>query len=81
MDALSADIAKVINPVAELFNQTIKIFESDLSWEDKYEKIFSTEISGTITRLIRLWYYDPDTSYEEDVTAFVQAFKDYMKSH
>ena len=41
-----------------------------------YDMIFSEHISRKI--LIDLDYYDPDTSYEEDVTAFVNAFNDKM---
>lgn len=45
----------------------------DVPWEQKYDVIFSPEISGKAVRLdsefVRQWA-DPDTSYEEDVRAF-----------
>jgi hypothetical protein len=50
-----------------------KIMNSDLSWKEKYDKIFSDDISMKVD----LDYYDPDTSYEEDILAFVNAFKEY----
>jgi hypothetical protein len=44
-------------------------------WETKYNLIFSDDLSGRIASLgISLTdYWDPDTSYEEDVKAYVQA--------
>lgn len=62
----------------ELYNEAIQIFESDLPWDTKYDLIFSEHISRKVYDMIHLDYYDPDTSYEEDVTAFIQAFKDKM---
>lgn len=53
-----------------------RIVDSNLEWDEKYDLIFSEDISLTVFDLIKLDYYDPDTSYEEDVQAFVQALKD-----
>lgn len=48
--------------------------ESNAPWETKYDLIFSPDVSGAIKKTgIRLDYCDPDTSYEEDVRAFVSA--------
>lgn len=56
-----------------------KIFDSEtLGWEEKYELIFSDRISRFVFDNCSLDYYDPDTSYEEDVKAFVNAFNEYM---
>jgi hypothetical protein len=52
--------------------------ESDASWEVKYQLIFSPEISRKVHRLISLDYYNPDTSYQEDVTAWWDAFCDAL---
>lgn len=54
--------------------------DNSLSWEDKYDKIFSDKISRKVFDLISLDYYDPDTSYEEDVSAFMSAFNEYMRN-
>jgi len=48
--------------------------ERNLSWSTLYDCIFSQDISGKIQGTgIRVDYCDPDTSYEEDVRAFVKA--------
>lgn len=52
-----------------------RIINSELEWVDKYDMIFSDEISMNF----HLDYYDPDTSYEEDVLAWVAAFDEYFK--
>lgn len=55
------------------------IVESDMSWEAKYDLIFSPEISRKVFELVRGFdYYDPDTTYEEDVMAFFNSFKEYL---
>lgn len=61
-------------------NQKIQnlIQENNISWETKYELIFSENISRKIFTYfkemnISFDYYDPDTSYEEDVKAFAYA--------
>lgn len=71
-------MTNILNKLQDLYSQAIEIFESDMLWETKYDLIFSENLSGEVFRLIRMDYYDPDTSYEEDVTAFIQAFKDKM---
>ena len=52
-----------------------RIINSELEWVDKYDMIFSDEISKNF----HLDYYDPDTSYEEDVLAWVDAFDEYFR--
>jgi hypothetical protein len=53
------------------------IFYSDIDWKYKYDMIFQIGKDHIYSELdslgIRLDYYDPDTTYEEDVTAFVNA--------
>lgn len=58
----------------KIYERAKRIIASDLEWKDKYDMIFSEEIS----RKISLDYYDPDTTYEEDVMAFMKAFDSYM---
>ena len=62
-------------------NQAISIFQSDLDWEIKYDKIFSMGI----WQLIRQSGYsfewdDPDTTYEEDLTAYVIALEEFWRT-
>lgn len=54
------------------------IDDEDLNWEEIYDLIFSPKISGAIINLTGLTWYDPDTSYCEDVMAFMDAFSEYM---
>jgi len=59
----------------QLYRKAYHIFESkELDWSEKYDLIFSDKIS----KKVYFEYYDPDTSYEEDVTAFMNAFKKYI---
>lgn len=67
--------------ILKLYIKTLDIYHSERSWEDKYDQIFSKKISSKIYKLIDLDYYDPDTSYEEDVNAFTLAFSNYIKDN
>ena len=60
----------------KIYERAKRIIASDLEWEEKYDMIFSEEIS----RKFSLDYYDPDTSYEEDVMAFMNALDEYMRN-
>lgn len=69
---------KILEELRDLQIQVNEIFNSEVSWEVKYDLIFSDQISRRVFTLIKLDYYDPDTSYQEDVTAFVNAFNEKM---
>lgn len=69
----------LVYELQEILSLSKKIIDSELGWEEKYDLIFSESISKAVFRLIDLDYYDPDTSYEEDVLAFVQALKDKVQ--
>ena len=57
-----------------------KIFD-DIAWQKLYNKVFSDEISRAICkRFPNFDWYDPDTSYYEDVNAFIEAFENYAKN-
>ncbi len=58
----------------EVYKEARAIYDSSVSWEAKYDLIFSERISKKVS----FSWYDPDTSYREDVTAFMNAFDDYM---
>jgi hypothetical protein len=59
----------------KIYERAKRIIASDLEWEEKYDMIFSEEVS----RKFSLDYYDPDTSYEEDVMAFMNALDEHMR--
>lgn len=48
---------------------------SDTKWEDKYDTIFRLG-RGLNEAGFGVEWYDPDTSYQEDVQAYVQALRD-----
>jgi len=70
---------EVIKTFLELVSDAERIRDDhNLSWETKYDLIFSNSISGEIRELdeIHIDYCDPDTTYQEDVNAYVNALVD-----
>lgn len=63
----------------ELFSFVERTVSSDLSGEDQYGLVFNKSCSAAIMSLYEFEYYEPDTSYEDDVMAFYFAFKDEME--
>ena len=52
---------------------------NNVSWEAKYDFVFSGIMSKTVFKIAPDFdYYDPDTSYKEDTTAFVSALEKYI---
>ena len=58
----------------QIYKEAKEIYESHISWEAKYHLIFSERISKRTT----FSWCDPDTSYEDDVTAYMDGFDYYM---
>lgn len=57
-----------------LAREVERICTSSASWETKYEAVFNEDVSLRMRALCPSFdYYDPDTSYEEDVRAFQRA--------
>ena len=53
----------------------------ELSWEDLYDIVFSKKVSKRIYKILpNFSWYDPDTTYQEDVVAFITQFKEYFKT-
>ncbi len=57
-----------------IYSEARRIFDSKLSWEAKFDLIFSDNVS----KKVQLDWVDPDSSYEDDVTAFMDEFDRYM---
>ena len=83
-------IDKVKQPeiISQYLNDILRRFKTRLvgkkgedweeSWKDLYDFIFSEDISKKIYEAFPdFHYYDPDTTYEEDVLAFIRAFDEY----
>ena len=67
--------------INEIYFKAKTIVESDMSWESKYDLIFSEEISRKFSSIARGFdYYDPDTTYEEDVMAWYNSAHEYLWS-
>ncbi len=58
----------------EIYQEAKQIYESRLSWGEKYHLIFSERISKQTS----FSWCDPDTSYKDDVTAYMDGFDYYM---
>lgn len=55
-----------------VYQKVKSIIEDDSITSDvKYDMIFNDRVSG----LIQLDYYDPDSSYEDDITAYYNALE------
>jgi hypothetical protein len=69
-----------LNALLALIRAIETVFEGDLSWETKFDQIFdcySERLRPLLNEMgLRLEYYDPDTTYEEDVTALVTALRE-----
>lgn len=71
--------AERIRALIRMAKQAEAVVEDEaMDWESKYDFIFNPEFSVYIrdTLNFRLDYYDPDTSEEEDVRAYVRALRE-----
>ena len=60
------------------------ICDSGLSWDDKFDLIFSKDCSSEVSECFRALnvafeYHDPDGSCEDDTRAFANAFESRMR--
>ncbi len=82
---MSIDVDPAPSPVDTVmatFKRATTIVErSDLSWRAKYDLVFSEDISLCIHKLLPGFNpYDPDTSYEEDLTSYLSQLKEYLEN-
>lgn len=67
-------IPEAVSRFLDLAREAERIHDSAADWETKYDLVFSDAISGEIQQTgISVDWCDPDTSYEEDVQAYVRA--------
>ena len=59
-----------------LADRVFQVADSDADAETKYDQIFSAELSIALHNIFPLSYYDPDTTCEADVRAFVSALRE-----
>ncbi len=68
----------MIQKLIELIDEASKIFHSDTDWEVKYDAIFGMKIGQKIIAAgFSFDWYDPDTTYQEDVTAYFRALEEW----
>ena len=52
---------------------------TDDGWKHLYHFVFSDKISGVVSSIVPDFdWHDPDTTYEEDVMAWIMAFNDLV---
>lgn len=79
------NVLKELLYIAKKMEMIMETEEEKLSWKTKYHLIFSDSLSSRFRELLSEInlslsdYYDPDESYEEDVSAFFEAVKLEMK--
>lgn len=61
--------------------EVYEVANSEMLWKRKFELIFSDSISEQVRKWLNelelsFDWYDPDTSYEEDVKAYVRGLED-----
>ncbi len=65
---------ETISEILQIIEKANQVYNSEADWLLKYDLIFSDSISCNIFNLgLRFDYYDPDSSYEEDVRAYITA--------
>lgn len=76
--------SNVVEKLKHVKKEANEIFNSDMSWETKYNLIFSKNISGVFYALLEeinehFNYYDPDCDYDDDVIAFISAINEKIE--
>lgn len=74
--ASTAPMTEKIVRYLALAGEVFRIADSSATAETKYDLIFSNELSCSLADLFKLDYYDPDTSYEDDIAAYVGALRE-----
>ncbi len=63
--------------LTEFYDKCRRVVDSpDINWETKYDFVFNKE-----NPRIPFQWYDPDTSEEEDVMAFMSAFEENIVNY
>lgn len=80
-DSFHIDLVRAkMNTLEEIHWYANLVWRNDiLTDEQKYDKIFCKSVSQKVFSLLNLDYCDPDTTYEEDVDAFMNAFNSKMR--
>ena len=74
---LARDVPQRSVELASLYNQARYLVEGSLPWEAKYHLIFD-DIAPKVRALLPFNYYDSDGDYEDDVSAWWNAFRENL---
>jgi maltooligosyltrehalose synthase len=67
-----------IKEIVSQIKEADQIFNSTASWEIKYDAIFAMEIHHLIREAgFTFEWYDPDSSYEDDVRCYFSALEKF----
>jgi hypothetical protein len=67
--------------IKKVFDDITAVYESEASWESKYDRIFGGGLCKRFRELAPGFsWYDPDASYDDDVCAFYWAAEEYMNN-
>lgn len=74
---------RILAELRQLAATVEQIVGSTADWKTKYDLVFSDNVCVRIRQLLdelgcSLNYYDPDTTYEEDLRAYADALKEKM---
>lgn len=64
-----------VSEFLRLYDTAMRVFSSALPWDRKYDLIFDKDVSGAANKLFPIDWLDPDTSYEDDVRAFMEGWQ------
>lgn len=71
-----------LKEVVDSFEETMFVInEPNIDWEIKYDFVFENLALKVREAGIHLEYCDPDTSYEEDVMAYINALNAKLRSY
>ena len=71
---------EIVSRMEDMLNRTYGIDTAE-AWEQLYGRVFSEKGSRAFHSMNSSFsYYDPDTSYQEDATAFIHAARTFLDS-
>lgn len=79
-DMTAMAVAEILQQAFDKAGKICNWDHEDTIWGKLYDKIFSDDVSAKVWNMFPGFdYYDPDTSYYEDLQAFVSSFVDWAK--
>lgn len=68
-------LTRLQKTIDDAYDKVMESTYSEEAWEALYHFVFSDKISRKIYEILpNFVWYDPDTTYQEDVCAFIGAF-------